>query len=62
MFYALAKDENYWADKINVFITFAPVCMPNKYFPLFNFGFRVEKNLARFVKFFKIWDLFGRRW
>jgi hypothetical protein len=62
MFYALATDEEYWKEKINVFISFAPVCMPNKYFPLFNLGWRIEKNLAKFLRFTKVWELFGKKW
>ena len=62
LFHGLATNEEYWKNKIRVFIPLAPVCMPNKYFPLFNFGHRVEKSLTKFLKFMKLWDLFGKKW
>jgi hypothetical protein len=30
MFYALAKNEEYWKSRINLFLAFAPVIIPNK--------------------------------
>ena len=62
MFYALAVKEDFWKERINVFIACAPVIMPNKHFKLFGFGSRVERGLDKTLRAVKLWELFGANW
>jgi len=62
MFHALATREEFWKERVNVFIACAPVIMPNKKFALFGFGSKVERVLDNRLRGAKIWELFGNNW
>ena len=59
MFHALATKQDYWKERINVFIAMAPVILPNKKFLLFNIGSRLESFLENRLSASNIWELFG---
>lgn len=62
MFHALATNQDYWKERINVFIACAPVVMPNKKFWLFGFGSKIERLVDGFTNGTKLWELFGNSW
>lgn len=62
MFHALATKQDFWKERINVFIAMAPVILPNKKFVLFNIGSRLEAVLEKRLAASNIWELFGNNW
>jgi len=42
MFLALGLDEEFWAERINLFIAAAPVIVPNKKSKLFKVASKIE--------------------
>ena len=62
MFHALATKEDFWKERINVFVACAPVVMPNKKYKLFGLGSKIEKSLNGFLRTVRLWELFGHNW
>ena len=64
MFYALAKNEDYLKDRINLFVAMAPVLRlghtTSKNFKnLANWKFTIEKTV---VKEFGVYEVMGKKW
>lgn len=62
MFHALATKQDFWKERINVFVAMAPVIIPNKDFVLFNIGAKLEAVLEKRLAASGIWELFGANW
>lgn len=62
MFHGLATKQDFWKERINVFIAFAPVILPNKHNLLFNIGSRLEGFLENTLAASNIYELFGKNW
>jgi len=62
MFAALSDKEQYWKERINMFIALAPVLIPNKNNLLFDIAAKNSKILEQSLAMSNIWELFGSNW
>lgn len=62
MFHALATKQEFWKERLNIFIAMAPVILPNKKFLLFDIGSRLEAVLENRLSASNIYELFGKNW
>jgi hypothetical protein len=62
MFLALGLDEEFWAERINLFIAAAPVIVPNKKSKLFKVASKIEPWAEQKLASSNIWELFGQDW
>ena len=62
MFAALADKQDYWKERINCFVAYAPVVIPNEKSKLFRIGSKFSKILEVSASKIGIWELFGNNW
>lgn len=62
MFSALASNEEYWKERISIFIAYAPVLRPNENNRLFDLGAKNSAKLEKTLGKASIWELFGNNW
>jgi hypothetical protein len=62
MFHGLATKEDFWKERINVFIALAPVIRANKNNLLFKIGSKAEKFLEKRLASAGIYEMFGKNW
>lgn len=62
MFHGLATKQDFWKERISVFIAMAPVVVPNKDFILFNIGSKLEAVLEKRLASAGIYELMGANW
>ena len=62
MFLALGLNQDFWKQRINLFIATAPVILPNRHSKLFSFGSQFEKVGEKTLAAAGILELFGQDW
>ena len=62
MFSALATRQEYWNDRISLFVAYAPVFIPNKNNLLFDLAAKNHKTLEKILSKASIYELFGNNW
>jgi len=62
MFAGLAEKQDFWKERINCFIAYAPVIIPNEKSKLFRLGAKYSNILQKCASKIGIWELFGNNW
>ena len=62
MFAAIADNQDYWNDRLSLFVSLAPVIKPNENNLLFNLGAKNSAILEKTLASSGIWELFGNNW
>lgn len=62
MFSALASNQDFWKERLNLFVAWAPVIIPNKDNLLFSVLSKNVEILGRGASRIKLWELFGANW
>lgn len=62
MFSALASDQDFWTDRVNLVVAYAPVFIPNKNNLLYDLAAKNSEILERTLSMSGIYELFGNNW